>query len=277
MPQYRRSQDEPGGGGNSDPAGLDINIPDYNPNAKGPIGVPDDYVATRPRVSHIGDVGSADAAAAQAGVQRETPPQYYDGDEFAPGQQSPDEIAQLQRTMASIGLLSPNTRFRLGVWDESSQKAYRGLLAYANQQGLDFRVAMMNLMSTGGNYKVDEHGNIVSVDQAPDISQLPTKTTNPEDLRQVFRAAVIDTLGQGWGDDKINQMIGAYNQAEIAQQQQSYQAELSGGNVESVASPQAFATSYAQEQDPSAAAGQNFLDYTDEFGQMLQSGAWGVQ
>lgn len=277
-PRYT-DQQEPGSGDN-DPAGTGINIDDYavEDDTAGPIGVPDDYVATVPYQLGGGGVRSANAAEHWAGKTHDVAPRYFDGDEYAPGSQSPSEIVELQRAMARIGLLGPNTRFRLGVWDEPTAKAYRSLLAYSNQQGVDFRVAMMNLISTGGNYTVDKFGNIMSVEEAEavDINKLPTKTTDPEELKMVFRQAVIDTLGQGWSEDKLQQMAAQYNQMEIKQQRAQYQAEVSGGNVVQVPTPEAFAVNYAEQKDPIGAQTEDFLGQVDQFAQAISSPAWGV-
>lgn len=267
----RRQTPPPGSG---DP--LDIGeIPDYDPSTSSPIGVPSDY-ETRPYSTmdprqrdimagygvNTPERGPLTPVSSGQGGDAEWP--YYDGDEYFPGQLAPDSIAMLQKQMASLGLLSPNTRFRLGVWDAASQKAYRSLLAYANQQGMNYKQALTHMESVGMGFTVDEFGNIIPVGMEAE-QPMPTQTTSPEELKLVFRAAVIDTLGQGWDQEKIDRMVASYNDMEIKQQRAAYEADLSGGNVVGIPSPEAFAVSYAEEQDPAKAQGEDMLGFYNEF------------
>jgi len=269
---------------------LDVGeLPQLPTDSSGPIGVPSDY-ETRPWEykfapfdpsipRRFGETASqelrrGDMTSVSTGKGGDDKWPYYDGDEFFPGQLPPESVAALQRKMAEIGLLSPSTRFRLGVWDDASRKAYRLLLAYANQQGMNYKQALTHMEATGMNFTVDELGNIIPVDQQT-RAPLVTQTTDPEELKLVFRKAVIDTLGQGWDQGKIDQMVRSYNDLETKQQRAAYDAELTGGNVVSVPSPEAFITAQATEQDPAAAQGQDMLEYMDDFLKHATSPAWG--
>lgn len=273
--------------GSDDPLGVG-DVPIFTPSDSQPIGVPADYQArpwedprtysydSRGRIVPVPQGrrrGSLTPVSSGKGGDEAWP--YYDGDEFFPGQLSPQAIAQLQRQMAALGLLPPNARFRLGVWDQASQKAYRTLLAYANQQGMSFQQAMAHMEATGMNATVDEFGNLVT-GEGQTQEPLPTRTSNPDELKLVFRKAVIDTLGQGWDEGKIDQMVRSYNDLEVKQQRAAYDAELTGGNVVSVPSPEAFAVTQATTQDPAAAQGEEMLGFMDEFQQLVTSPAWGA-
>lgn len=272
-------------GGSDDPLGIG-DIPEYNPDTASPIGVPSDY-STRPYSDisprqrdimagygmDVPERGKQTSVSSGKGGDDKWP--YFDGDEYFPGQLAPESIAALQRQMAQLGLLPPNARFRLGVWDATSQKAYRALLAYANQQGMSYKQALNHFSSTGANFTVDEFGNIVPMGDAGS-EPLPTRTTDPEELRLVFRKAVIDTLGQGWDDSKIDSMVRSYNDIEVKQQLAAYDAELTGGNVVSVPSPEAFAVTQATTEDPAGAQGEEMLGFMEDFQQLVTSPAWGA-
>jgi len=139
---------------------------------------------------------------------------------------------------------------------------------------MNYKQALTHMEATGMNFTVDELGNIIPVDQQT-RAPLVTQTTDPEELKLVFRKAVIDTLGQGWDQGKIDQMVRSYNDLETKQQRAAYDAELTGGNVVSVPSPEAFITAQATEQDPAAAQGQDMLEYMDDFLKHATSPAWG--
>lgn len=281
MAPRRRYQED----NSDDPLDMgDVPLPP-DPSTAGPIGVPSDY-ETRPYTDYTPqqrDIaagygyeppvrGKPTSVATGKGGDGAWP--YYDGDEYFPGQLSPQSIAALQRQMAQLGLLAPNARFRLGVWDAASQKAYRTLLAYANQQGMSYKQALNHMEATGANFTVDEFGNIIPMGESGQ-EPLPTRTTNPEELKLVFRRAVIDTLGQGWDTAKIDQMVRSYNDMEVKQQQAAYDAEMTGGNVVSIPSPEAFAVTQAQTQDPAAAQGEEMLGFMNDFLALSNDPQWG--
>jgi hypothetical protein len=103
------------------------------------LGMPRGYVATRP--------GRTPASPRQAdrpvSFTQITPPKYQVGAEMEPRGWSPENIARLQQQLVGAGLIGG--RYRLGVWDSTSISAYKGLLSYANQGGLDRETALAEL------------------------------------------------------------------------------------------------------------------------------------
>lgn len=162
-------------------------------------------------------------------------PRYFDGDQWLPAQLPPDQLAALQRKMVAAGLLKAGSA-QLGVWDAASMQAYMQLLAYANASGLDAQAAL------------DQWGQQHAA--APPGAGLPVQVTNDEDLRKVFRQSIIDTLGQGWDQAKIDQMISAYHGVEIGAQRSAYTAQDQGGTYQTAPSPQAYAAAQAQAENP---------------------------
>jgi hypothetical protein len=260
-----QEQEEPSGGDN--PLGIP-DLEEYTPPAQN-IGVPDDYTA-RTDISEYTDI-FGDPWGGGGTVSRR--PQYQEGDELLPANFGPAQIADLQRQLAEVGLLPPGASIQFRVWDETSAAAFYKLLAYANQNGLHWTSALNKMKSESqGAFQVDEFGNIVPVD--PNAQEkLPTRTTPREELIPLFRQAIIETRGEGWSEDKINSMVSAFQQQEIAAQQEAYAAEGTSQNVEGMPSPEAFILSKVEGEDPDRVAAEKGLDYVNEFQQLLSQ--WG--
>lgn len=230
-----------------------------------PIGVPDDYTVDTPRgpVAPGRDPDTGRQVGPDMPTTREQKPRYYEGAEWEPARLSPEEIRSIQQAMWDAGLLEPG--FRPGVWDPTMASAYRDVLAYANATGITDSQALIQMASAG--VVSDEQG------RAP----LVTQTTNPEDLRRVFRASIISELGQGWDQERINRMVSAYQQAEVSAQQSAYDTELTGGNVTAPPSPEAFAMAEAERADPTGVQVQDIVaDYAPLFMQLAASPSWGT-
>lgn len=126
-----------------------------------PIGIPDTFQA------YGGQLGGKGAD-----TPRFVPAPYYDGAEFGPRTLSPESRARIQSAMAQAGLIGKNDTFRVGVWDETSAKAYKKVLAYANQGGLKAEDALQELLSAP---QMDGEGNAVGGDAA--LEQDPGKVS----------------------------------------------------------------------------------------------------
>lgn len=257
--------------------------PTYNPGGSGegpkPLGVPEGY--TTPYVRDMTGMSprAAEGWAAGSGGHgsvQERQPRYFEGDEWRPAGLGPDAIGELQQHMAASGLLSG--RWRYGIWDENTAEAYKSVLTEANAMGLTAE-AVIRLRgqspgfgssdedgSGGGGWQYDENGNPVFVGEQYVPPPLELKTTNKDDLRSVFRRSVIDTLGQGWSQAQIDELVDAYNWEEVRVQREAYDRQVAieraefegtrdpaGGEVIStvdVASPEAFLENEMIRRDP---------------------------
>lgn len=245
-----------------------------------PIGVPKGY--TTPRRQHQREeMGDIRFRRDPQSYTSQIPPSYFDGDEYIPANWPADQIFQLQQALGRVGLLTGT--FTPHTWDQSTRNAYKELLALANAQGIDANRALGELLRTssaekGGQYKVDEFGNIVPVGQEQGPPPLVTRTTDPAQLRTTFRKAVIETLGEGWSQEEINKMVAAYNQVEIQRQTQAYNMDINGtaGNVQEIPSPEAFIEEQITKKDPVGVQTNDALDFTQDFMQIANSPAWGV-
>jgi len=209
------------------------------------------------------------------------PPKYFDGDEYIPTNWPTHNIFQMQQWLAQVGLLTGS--FTKNVWDPASQKAYKELLGMANRTGTTADQMLAELLATAGDekslkYKVDQYGNIVVASEGgAEKPPLTIRTSDPAALRTTFRKAVIETLGEGWSEEKINQMVAAYNKVEAKAQTDEYNAMYgAGGTVTAPPSPEDFIESQAIAQDPGAAQVQEGLGFTNQFMQAVTAPAWGV-
>ncbi len=187
-----------------------------------PFGVDPDYrVATvHPAAGRLPGPGSS-AAALEAAARGAGPPaviergpRYFSGHELAPNRLDPASIRELQADLVRAGLL---TRFRAGIWDPASVKAYGTLLEMANQYGLTDEAMLAQLVAAGG--PVDFGGGVSGAGGGAGLPQMVT--TNRDDLRRLFRQTVIDRLGKGWTQEQIDELVDAYQWQEIRVQQQA--------------------------------------------------------
>lgn len=187
------------------------------------------------------------------------PPRYFGGDELTPAGWSPDRIADLQRSLIAAGLIPQTASLRVGFWDATSQKGFETLLGYANQTGANWETALTRYGST------TEQGG-------PKRAPLTVRTSNPDDLRKVFRQTIIDTLGQGWDTAKIDQMVAAYQGVETSAQTQAYNMADTGGTVVQPPDPSTFASAQARQENPLGAQEHDVIAQggpLDSFKQMI--------
>lgn len=255
-----------------------------------PIGVPDDYMASGPPGWHR-SMSAIEAGADPGGLPpARIAPRYFDGDQYMPSRFSPAEIWDLQQTLAQIGLLT--SPFQREIWDQETANAYAGVLAYANQQGLTEKQALLRMAGgegvggegRGTRYRVDENGALVPITgegAGPDVPPLTIRKTDPKVLDLVFRKASMEILGQGLGPAERQQMVAAYGQMEEQRQRDLYEAQIrESGTPErtvlDIPSPEAFADLYTQENFGPEREENEAMNFTQDAIQMLGSTAWGV-
>src|SRR5687768_9461791 len=247
----------------------------------GPIGVPKDYLAptVKSRTYSYDDEDRLNTSVPSSYLGSQAPT-YYDGDEWIPAAYSAADIFAMQSALAKVGLLRGS--WSGGYWDTPTMNAYKELLGMANASGATDADQLLSRMvsqagDTSGLFTVDENGNVVMVrDESQTRAPLVTRTTDPAALKSLFRRAVIELRGEGWDDDKLNQMVSAYNSLEVERQTAAYNTEVTGGSVVDIPSPELFAESYAREQDPEGVQSQQFLDVANQFMEFAGNTAWGV-
>jgi hypothetical protein len=290
----------------------------YTPNWQYP------HILSRPPVPGLAYSGSTATRYAQPSA-RPTPkgeipgrvpigtPRYFVDDEVRPAGRTTDEIIDMQRRLAVAGFLTEDVD--LGAWDASTTAAYKRLLEYANAVGMDADTALYhyarNRVGTaeigggggggedggggggggggrGGGFRFNpETGQFEEVvDQGFVPPPLTIRTTNKDDLRRVFRAAVINSLGQGWSQAEINELVDAYNWMEIKRDRDTWEQETAIGRADfmgerttggevvtetAVPDPETFIEEEARRRDPMGfKATQIAEDYAPAFFQALR-------
>lgn len=190
---------------------------------------------------------------------RFVPAPYYDGAEFAPRTASPESRARLQAAMAQAGLIGENDTYRLGVWDETSIKAYKKVLAYANQGSIGAEQALEELLQGAQGMAGDLEADPGRV----------TSTTSAMTLEAQVQAAAQARLGRKLRTGEVSKFVSVYQGMEggfnskVASMQD--QAAASGQDVSieeiptaDVAAEQYIDANFAQEE-----AGQSSYGYLE--------------
>lgn len=213
-----------------------------------PIGIPDTF---QPYIPERGPV-SADQAERSPGRGAAQP--YYDGAEFGPRTLSPEARARIQSAMAQAGLIGKNDTFRVGVWDETSAKAYKKVLAYANQGGIMAEDALQELLDAP---QMDGDGSV-----GGELQQEPGKvssTTSAVSLEEQMQQAARSRLGRKLRSNEIAKFVSIYQGMETGFNSKANamqdEAAVSGedASIEEIpgidaASSQFIDANYAQEE-----------------------------
>lgn len=279
----------------SDKFGLGGDMPtDFGASDEpGPIGVPKGYTVTPPYTSQYGTVQGSSWHVSDSGTPTVEPvkPTYMDGSQYKPGNQSPVKIWQQQQMLARMGLLKGS--FIEGVWDEATANAWASVLAYANQRGINDQQAFMqlargaispkddlNLLPYDPNdatsmFDVDDMGNI-RPHGLKDLPPLTITTTDPRVLKNAVREASLQLTGYGMDEGQLNTIAQAYNEMERQRQTQNYNAQLQGGEVTGIPSPQDYIESYIRDKEAPAVAEHGALGLAEDAMSLLSSPAWGA-
>jgi hypothetical protein len=185
------------------------------------IGMPKGYVPIRPGVG-----GPVSVRQAERGVQYGpviTPPRYKTGDEMEPRSYSAEMIARLQQQLAAAGLIGPETRFRVGVWDSTSVNAYKNLLGYANQGGISREDALQTLLTAPQARGAEG----VLGEKAPHFEQKLNayEFTDPARVRQTAEAAFQAALGRKPRADELDTFVRTWQSQEQKSQKAVFDVE----------------------------------------------------
>jgi hypothetical protein len=234
-------------------------------DAPSPLGVPDDYFVT-PQTTPQESTGMV--AAGLGGILGlPIGATFFEGAEysFVYGMR-PAELAALQAQLTAVGLLDPDTYSPgfAGGGNDPTLDAIRVVMSFANRAGYRTVTDALRAYEEGGFGAVGSEGY-----QGAANARMAAPVSNPDDLKRVFRAAVIDTLGAGWSEGDINAMVADYQAHE-----RSFNQRAAAGEAidEQVASPETFAIEAAAAADPTAAQGQDFLEVANSLSGML--GRW---
>jgi len=162
---------------------------------------------------------------------------YFEQDVSAPliaGRGNPGLIAELQRQLAAVGLVSSGVP--RGVWDPKTEKGYRRLLEIANVWGMSDQAALNQMLAEAEGAVVEDFGGNIQrrstssegeggggrgfrvengefVEEGPEAfvpPPLELQLPNPDDIGRVVRKASIDMMGQAMDQGSVNAMTSAY-------------------------------------------------------------------
>jgi hypothetical protein len=181
------------------------------------IGVPDDYVAAGnviPTTTFSDRTGRA-GTAYLPGVAA---PTYVTGSEYRMRALSPERIAALQSQLARAGLIGPKQTFRVGVWDEVSAAAYRKVLAYANQGGIDEDSALNDLQFDAASNRgvlmrgdgAVAGGSGSAAPKAPEPGNV-TRLTSGTSLEEQIQQAARNRLGRKLRKSEVSRFVSIYH------------------------------------------------------------------
>lgn len=213
-----------------------------------PVGVDKDYVAPRATAQpDYGDEGleRERAAFARESGQYQQGPRFFEGDLDKPRGWSPGAVAGLQSDLVAAGLLSEKG-FALGEYDDRTRNAYKKVLSYANQLGVDADTAFGRLLKAGFGGRGPGGGG---ASRAPFHAELP----NPDDVKAVVDATVPNIIGRTLTDDEKAAVIAAYNAVATGAQQNAYNTAASGGTTTEAPAIDTFVASKAKELHPEEA------------------------
>lgn len=258
------------------PAPMPVPTPQQDVSLPGPIGVPETVLGPNgepvpfyaERKRPLRPSGWPTWQGSRAREPERVAPTFYEGDEVTfLFSMTPAALAQLQAQLSSAGLLDPDTYqpgFVGGASNDPTMEAVRVVMSYGNRAGYrSFTDAMRSYVESG-------FGAVGSRDYAgAEEARLAAPVSNPDDLKRVFRAAVIDTLGAGWSERDIDAMVADYQAHERAYNERVAQGEPID---EQMATPETFAEQRATAADPTGAQSQDFLEAANSLQSML--GRW---
>lgn len=128
-------------------------------------------------------------------------PRYFERDADLISRFTRDQIADLQAKLKTAGLLG--SKYRVGVADEATKRAWVELLAEANNSNVDYTTALKTAVAQpigGGG-----------------AAKLPPRVSNPQDILSVARQVSRQVLGRE--DDAIlNEIVTSFQKSQVRAQ-----------------------------------------------------------
>jgi len=176
-----------------------------------PLGVPEGFVALRsPSQESLGVAGRAGVSPPGA-IPR--PARYFENDEWIGFQNlDPLLIQQLQNRLVGAGLLKRDD-FWLGAWDESTMKAMRTAMEFANRGGTTWQEVVTRRESLPQSKLDDAADGFKQFIPPPQLE--PDMATLRQNVKSMFR----QELGRDPTESELREMTGA-QEGLIAEAQQ---------------------------------------------------------
>jgi hypothetical protein len=124
-------------------------------------------------------------------------PFYVQGDEWIPGNWSPEQIADVQAALKAAGWLSGS--YRAGVWDTKSANAFENVLAAANASGLSWE-EVLSMAAASGAGGGGSDGN----------ARLGPAPISDDDIKALAQKMAQGVLGRNLRTDELERFIPAF-------------------------------------------------------------------
>lgn len=154
-----------------------------------------------PKGANIAFTGPQGAVPIQMQMEQAAPI-YFEGDERLPSSFAVEDVAALQRAMAAAGLL--RGEFRIGLWDKKSRNAFSELLAFSNQQRVEWSEALNLYASSQSSEDAGAEGFLPARFQAMD----------PERVKQEIQGFAESRLDRMLSEQELNEMYAVFTKAE---------------------------------------------------------------
>lgn len=191
-------------------------------------------------------------------------PQYYAGDEIAPGSWGGEAIVELQLALEAANLLSPP--YQKGVYDAKTKEAYASLLAHANYNAISSTSALYDLQE-----RVKQYGKTDTKTREP----LVVSISNPEQVAELASQVAVRTIGRRLSSEEASRYAQAYNELERSYQTSRYEMSGSGlpggpgGEVVDPGSPATFTETQIRQNNPEEVSQQNYRQNFNSFLSLL--------
>jgi len=166
-------------------------------------------------------------------------PRYFERDKDLLSRYSRDQVADIQAKMQKAGLLG--NKYRIGVPDDATKKAWEELLGLANNTNVDWTTALRTAQAQPMGA----------------TAKLPPKVSNPADILNVARrvsrevlgredAAILNDIVTAFQRQQVRSQTGQLKMQDGARVEQMSLESLAEKKLRKVAGPEAEAYKFAQ-------------------------------
>jgi hypothetical protein len=135
----------------------------------------------------------------------------------------PEETFRIQRLLVKAGLIGKKTKFRLGLWDDTTVNAYKKAMVFANRYTVDLPEALDMLaqgQAEGAGVDLDGEGDVGGPEELFSGNKTTTQSqvnlTDAQSARGLLRQALRQKLGRAPTKDEMAQFVSSLNSAERA-------------------------------------------------------------
>lgn len=182
---------------------------------------------------------------------------------------TPDKLKEFQKILLQAGIIPSYDNGNPA--DKNTIAGYEYILTEANVSGEPpSRIVRKHAMK-GLTSRISQAASNVANERLSGPTRAPftARISNSDELRNVFKQAVISATGEDRGDIDIDRMVRTYQAMEQNQQADVYNRAPSGGVFEDIPSAETFAEDQIREAAPTRVEARDAVDYAGELLGML--------